>query len=369
MKKLLYLCLIGSLCLFFASCTEKESASSSPLKAISQQDIKVGFVYFYPPSKSTYIMAHDRARTTLAKELGVETVVGPLAIGKDQTIASIEHLVEEGCNVIYAVSDTHAQGIVEAAKNHPDIYFGHASGNIHSDNLSTYRGKNFEARYLTGVVAGMNTKTNRIGYVASMPIPEVIRGINAFALGVQSMNKNAKIEVMWLNTWEDHQKEKQLAKDLAQNGADIITQHTDTIMPQLGAYESGAYSVSYNDPSVKDLLPNNYLTGILVNWSTFYIDDVQSIIEGRWKSRSYFEGIDKGMVELDDVNTSIVKNGTAHEVGLLERKFSRDDLMVFTGPIYDNKGKLQIREGKVATVDDLFSMNYFVENVVDNLQK
>ncbi len=367
MKKFILLCLIVSLSFLVFACKNDESSYSTIKKAIPANEIKIGFVYFYPPNKSSYIFLHEKARLKVEKNLQVETMVGEYAIGEAETLASIDGLIEQGCNVIYATSDAHSDGVILAAKKYPHIIFGHSNGLVQLENLTIFRPKTYEARYLSGLIAGMATKSNKIGYIASMPIPEVVRGINAFALGVMEKNKDAIIEVSWVNSWYDNEKERELTLDLIADGIDIISQHSDSSMPQLTAHEKNVLSIPYNNPAIKYQLEDTYLTGVVINWANFYLDDVSHIINGTWKSRIFNEGISKNIVKLDTINTSVIRINFAEEVGKVSSDMKYEDFEVFTGPIYDNEGNLRLSPGKVMDKEQLFMMDFFNSNVIDNL--
>ncbi len=344
-----------------AEAAPAESAESAH-KAIAKEDIKVGFLYVGPIGDEGYSFAHDQGRKELETKLGVKTMYIENVPETADCEAQIRSLIDQGCNVIYATSFGHMKFIDAVAKENPDVYFGHATGFMTADNMSNYMGRIYEARYLSGIAAGLNTKNGKIGYVAAMKTAEVIRGINAFTLGVRSVNPTATVEVKWTNSWYDPAVEKATAVDLLNNGCDMIAQHCDTTGPQVAAQEKGAKCIGYNAPTLS-AAPKAYLTAPLFHWGTFYVNDVQSIIDGTWKSQSYWEGIKSGMVSLDKLSENCVA-GTKEKVEEAQAKIVDGSLFVFTGEIKDNEGKVKVAAGEKMTDEQLLAFDWFVEGVI-----
>jgi len=185
--------------------------------------------------------------------------------------------------MIFTTSFGHMDWTANMAKEFPDVIFEHCSGYTTGENMSAYFGRAYEMRYLSGIAAGLKTKTNKIGYVAAMPIPEVIRGANAFALGAKSVNPDATVEVKFTSSWYDPAAEKQLALDLINGGADVLGQHCDTTAPQQAAQEKGVFAVGYNAATL-DAAPDAYLTAPIWDWGKYYIAEVQKVLDGTWSS-------------------------------------------------------------------------------------
>jgi basic membrane protein A len=251
---------------------------------------------------------------------------------------------------------------LKVANDFPNVYFGHCSGYKRAENMSTYFGKVYQARYLSGIAAGYRTKANKIGYVAAYPIPEVIRGINAFTLGVQSVNPDATVEVIWTSTWYDPAVEKQGAIELLNKGCDVIAQHQDTTAPQIAAQERGAFAVGYN-VSTPNAAPKAYLTAPLFHWEVFYVDDVNHVIDGTWQSRAYWEGFSNGTVSLDDLTA----NNDPRAAGAVDK--ARDAIKAgtlepFTGPLSDQSGAVKVPGGIKMTDDEIWNMGWFVKGVI-----
>ena len=275
-------------------------------------------------------------------------------------------LIDQGCNVIFTTSYGYMEPTAEVAKEFPDIKFFHCSGYMRDENLSTYFGRIEEPRYLSGIVAGMKTKANKIGYVAAFEIPEVIRGINAFTLGVQSVNPDAKVVVRWSHTWIDAAKEKDVAVALLDEGCDVITQHNDSTAPQIAAEQRGAFAIGY-DLDVPDAAPKAYMTAPIFNWGPYYVDQVKAIQAGTWKSGDYWEGLKSGTVDLAPL-TSVAPEGAQAKVDEVRKKLEDGTFHPFTGPIVDQEGKTRVEAGKTLTDEEQLSCNWFVKGVEGKIE-
>jgi len=362
-KKVLSLMLV--LCMVFTlaaltGCQDKDKSTDDK--------IKVGFIYVGPKNDGGWTEAHDIARQEMEKELGVETVYKEsVPEEKGECAKQIENLISQGCNVIFTTSYGFMEATVEKAKEHPDVKFFHCSGDQRLDNLSTYFGRIEEPRYLSGIVAGLKTKSNKIGYVAAMQIPEVIRGINAFTLGVQSVNKDAKVIVKWSNTWIDETLEKEAAIALLDEGCDVIAQHNDSTAPQLAAQERGAFAIGY-DLDARDVATKAYMTAPVFNWAPYYIDQVKAIMDGTWKSSDYLGGMKEGVVDLAEL-TENAPEGAKEKVEEVEKQIVDGKFTIFKGPLKDQSGTIRVEEGKEMTADEIWNMNWFIEGVEGKLDK
>lgn len=354
-----------------SSASDKDSSSSasageSTMKAISKEDLKVGFIYIGTINDEGYTQAQDQGRLAL-NDMGIETMYQESVPENADCEKAIRDLIDQGCNVIYSTSFGFMESTVKVAEDFPEVYFGHCSGYQKADNLSTYFGKIYQARYLAGIVAGKKTETNKIGYVAAMQIPEVIRGINAFTLGVQSVNPDATVQVVWTGTWYDVAIEKQAALELLNSGCDVMAQHQDSTATQIAAQEKGAFAIGYNT-STPNAAPDAYLTAPLFHWSKFFVDDVQKIMDGKWTSRAYWEGLDAGMVSLDDLSANCAE-GTDKAVKTAQDKIISGDLEPFTGPISDQDGEVKVPKGTTMTDDEIWNMGWFVKGVIGTIDE
>ncbi|QGU94234.1 BMP family ABC transporter substrate-binding protein [Clostridium bovifaecis] len=330
---------------------------------LSAKDVKVGFLYVGPVGDEGYTYAHDQGRLYMEKELGLQSSIIKESVKEDDAEVQnvIESMIDQGANVIVGTSFGFMDGMEKASKEHPDVKFMHCSGYKTAENMSNYFGRMYQARYLSGIVAGIKTKSNTIGYVGAFEIPEVVRGINAFTLGVRSVNPKAVVKVKWTNTWYDPAKEKEAAKALLDEGADVIAQHQDTAGPQQAAEEKGAFSIGYNT-NMESKAPKAYMTSAVWNWGPYYVEQIKAIMDGTWKSESYWKGLEAGIVDL----APLTKNAPA---GAEEKvKQAKEDIMsgknkIFVGPLKDNKGAEKVAKDKVMSDEELLKFDWFVEGV------
>lgn len=338
------------------------------LQAIKKEDLKIGFMYVGDAYDGGYSQAHEEGRLQMMQEIGLtddQVIVVENVPESAECAEQARNLIDQGCNVIYANSFGHMDHIKAVADEYPNVYFCHATGYTRTENMTTYMGRIYEARYLAGIVAGLQTKTNKIGYVAAMPIAEVVRGINAFTLGVQSVNPNATVEIYWLNTWYDGTLEKTAALELLNKGCDVMAQHCDSPAPQIAAEEKGVWAIGYNR-STADVAPKAYLTAPLFHWGAYYTANVKTIMDGTWKSEDFWQGLNSGVVSLDTL-TSLVAPGIAEKVAEAEAAIKDGSLVIFSGEIYDNQGNVKVAAGQTLTDADLTSMNWLVKGVIGSV--
>lgn len=362
MKKLgsIIIAVIMVLSTMLVGCKDGTTSGSSNTK--SNKEIKVGFMYVGPVGDGGFTYSHDQGRKYLEKETGVKTIAKESVKEDKAEVAKVcEDLINQGCNVIVGTSLGFMDGMAESAKKHSDVKYLHCSGYTTSKNMSTYFGRMYQVRYLSGIVAGMKTKTNKIGYVGAYEIPEVVRGINAFTLGVQSVNKNAVVKVEWTHTWYDPAKEKEAAKALISGGVDVIAQHQDTAGPQQAAEEAGISSIGYNT-SMKDKAPHAYMTAPIWNWGPYYVRQIKAIQAGTWKSESYWGPMSDGVVALDEL-TSNAPAGAKEAVEKAKADIVSGKNKIFQGPIKDQSGNVKIKEGQVMTDAEMLKFDWFVQGV------
>ncbi len=330
--------------------------------------IKVGFIYIGPVGDAGWTYAHDKGRKYLEKHVsGVETVYLESVPEGAEAATAIENLIAMGCKVIFTTSYGYMDATLKVAEKYPKIVFEHCSGYKRAKNVGTYFGRMYQARFLTGIVAGMMTKKNLIGYVAAHPIPEVIRGINAFTLGVRAVNPKATVKVVWTNTWYDPATEKEAALSLLDAGCDIIAQHQDSPAAQQAAQQRGAYSIGYNSDMHK-FAPKAQLTAAVWHWGIVYTYIVKEVINGTWKSEDIWWGLKKGIIGLAPFGP-MVPESVKQKVKEYKQKITSGKLKVFAGPIKDQKGKVIVPTGKVASDKELLGMSYFVQGVRGSLPK
>ena len=325
------------------------------------EEFKVGFVYVGSPGDGGFTYSHDQGRKYLEEKLpDIKTEVIENVADADAAQA-ITQLAEGGCKLIFTTSFGFMDPTIEVAKKYPDVVFMHCSGYKTADNVGTYFGRMYQGRYLSGMVAGEMTESNLIGYVAAFPIPEVIRGIDAFTLGVRSVNPDANVKVVWTNTWFDPAAEKEAANALLDAGADIIAQHQDTSGPQVAAEEAGKYSIGYHS-DMSTLAPKAVLTSSVWDWGEYYVKTVKSVQDGTWKTGRYWGPMSDGVVKLAPYSDKVPKEVQA-KVEAAQEKILAGEWDVFTGPIKDQEGNVKIAEGAKLTDDEMENLNWFVEGV------
>lgn len=341
-------------------------------KGIAKENIKVGVLHISDPAEgSGYSYTHDIGIQGMQENLGLSDsqIVRKLNIDDGDAKAvekALQECVDEGCNVIFTTSWGYMKPTADMAEKYPDVYFSHGTGYMsNGKNFNNYFGRIYQARYLSGIVAGMNTKTNKIGYVAAQDSTnsEVTGGIDAFALGVYSVNPDAVIHVKVTNSWYDPAAEKAATEKLLAMGCDVMSQHCDTPYPQTLAQEKGVYGIGYNSDMSKET-PKSCLCSVIWNWSAYYTSAVKSIIDGTWDGSNYYGGMSEGLVEITDLADFCVK-GTQEKVDdasllILSGKFN-----VFDGVMQTNDGKTVGEAGK--TLDDATitgGINWYYKNVV-----
>jgi len=269
--------------------------------SIAVEPFKVGFVYVGPIGDHGWTYMHDKGRQAIEKEFGpmVETVyVENVKYGPDAERV-IRSMAQEGVDMIFATSFGYMEQMLKVANEFPDVYFEHATGYKTAPNMSAYSSRFYEGRYIQGVIAGTMSKAGKAGYIASFPIPEVIRGINSFYLGATSVNPDFDIDIVWVNTWYDPGKEADAAKVLMSEGADIITQHTDSPAPLQTAQQAGVMGFGQASDQIK-FAPKAQLTAILDVWDSYYISRVRAGMDGTWTESNTWGGMDTGMVQMAD---------------------------------------------------------------------
>jgi basic membrane protein A len=334
----------------------------------AEKKVKVGFIYIGPAKDGGWSEAHDKGRQYLVEKLGVETVVKESVPEGPDCVKVINDMVDQGCNIIFATSFGFMDYVVEGAKNHPDVKFMHCSGYKMSDNMGVYFGRMYQPRYLSGIVAGLKTKTNKIGYVAAFEIPEVLRGINAFTMGVRSVNPDATVSVKWTHTWVDAPRAKEAAKALLNEGCDVLAQHQDAPGPQVAAEEAGVWSVGYN-LDMTSIAPKAHMTSPVWNWGPFYVEQVQAVIDGTWEPVNYWGGMEDPVISLSPL-TENAPEGAQEAVDKAKTDILSGENKIWTGPIKDNQGVVRVPEGVTLTDEQLTSteFNWLVEGVIGKVE-
>ncbi|WP_127492279.1 BMP family ABC transporter substrate-binding protein [Paenibacillus glycanilyticus] len=362
MKKLIMVA-AAALLVFTAACSKETKTNSTDARAVASGDQtkpRVAFVYLGVPGDGGWTYEHDQGRKMMEKELGLTaTTVENVPEGADAERV-FEELAEKN-DIIFGTSFGYMDAMVAVAKKHPNVKFLHASGYKTADNLGTYLGKEYQSAYLVGMAAGKMTKNNHLGYVGAYPIPEVIYTINAFALGVQSVNPEAKVDVVWSNTWFDPTAERQAATSLLDKGVDVLAAYQDSPASIQAAAERGVWGIG-NDSDMSKYAPDYYISNPKWNWGPYYVQTVKAIMDGTWKSESYFGSMKDGITDIAPFGKNVPQDVKdlveAKKKEILEGSFD-----VFNGPIADQSGTEKVPQGKEMTVDEILNMNWFVKGI------
>lgn len=330
---------------------------------LANKTTKVGLLLNGSRSDRSFSQAHYEALESLQDELKLEIVCRenvPADCYKD-----IESLIrDKGCEIIVGVSYGFGESMKKAAEEHPNVYFLHATGTGHSSNLSSFFGRMYQARYLSGIVAGRRTETGAIGYVAAFPIPEVIRGINAFALGVRSIRPDAQVYVRYCNSWTEDKAAGEAFRNLMDSHPDIDTMalHTDSLSPHWEAEKQGVWSIGYNLDN-SDEFPKTYLTACIWKWNVCYRKEILSCLQGKFHGSHEWMNMEEGIVSLSEF-TENVKPETKQEVLEANMKMRSRQFDVFYGPIKDNLGNLRVGAGESMSDSEMLNgFDWCVEGV------
>jgi basic membrane protein A len=336
--------------------------------ALAAEKLKVGFIYVGPVGDFGYSYQHDQGRQAMAKALGDKVETTFLEnVPENDSERSIEQLARTGHKLIFTTSFGFMEPTLKVAKKYSNVKFEHATGFKRAANVSTYSARFYEGRYVIGQIAGKMTKSNTIGYIAAFPIPEVVSGINAFYLGAKSVNPDVKLKIIWANTWFDPGKEAEAAKALLAQGADILSQHTDSAAPLQEAEKAGKFGFGQASDQIK-FAPKAQLTAIVDDWSEYYIDRTKAVLDGTWKSTDTWHGMKEGMVVMapyknmpDDVKALAEKTQAGIKDG---------SILPFACPVVDQSGKtVECKGGKTLDDGQILSMNWYVKGIEGSVPK
>jgi simple sugar transport system substrate-binding protein len=332
--------------------------------------LKVAFVYVGPVADGGWSYQHNLGRLALEKQYGPQIATTYVESVPETADAErvIRQLAAKDYALIFATSFGYMEPTLKVAKLFPKVHFEHASGYKSAANVVTYEARFYEGAYLLGVLAGRTTKSNTLGFVGSFPIPEVIRNIDAFTLGARSVNPKIHTKVVWVDTWYDPGKERQSAEALAGLGSDVIAQNTDSPASIQLAQEKGIYAFSIDSDMTK-YGPKSHLTGTTEDWSGYYIQETQKVLDGSWTGmRQARWGLKEGMVVMAPLNPAIppeaVKVFEQKKKGLID-----GTLNPFKGPLKDNTGTIKLAEGATMPVGEFMSINWYVQGIDGSVPK
>lgn len=334
-----------------------------PLHAQKAEPLKVGFLYVAPLADAGWVRQHEEGRLAVQSALDgrVKTsYVENVAEGPDAERV-LRDLVATGHKLIFTPSFGYMEPTLKVARDFPDVKFESITGYKTAANVAAANARYYEGRYLAGIAAGRMTKGNVAGYVAGFPIPEVLQGINAFTLGMRSVNPQAQVKVVWINAWFDPGKEREAAMSLMDQGADVLAFHTATTAVMAAAQERGKLAVAYHS-DMRKVAPDAQLVAVTHQWGEYYKQRTRAALDGSWKPQNVWGGVKEGMIRVGYFGTKVPK-AVQDEVLARQKDIAAGKLKPFAGPIADNGGKAVIAKGQVLTDEQILTMDYLVSGV------
>jgi basic membrane protein A and related proteins len=335
--------------------------SASPVAV--NEPLKVGFVYLGPVGDFGWTYAHDLGRRDMEANLNdkVKTTFVENVNEGVEAERVIRQLALDGNKLIFTTSFGYMNPTIKVAKDFGDVIFENCAGYKRAANVGTYLGRFEEPRYLIGMIAGKMTKSNVVGFIGAYPIPEVIRGINAFTQGIKLTNPQAKVKVLWVESLYDPAKEREAAIALINSGADVLTQHTDSNAIVQLAEEKGIYAFGYNSDMSK-FAQTAHLTSIINKWGKFYTDKALAVMDNTWKSQNVWDGISAGMVDISPMN-QVIPVDVQQLVNVKRDEFILGTAHPFDGTVKDQKGVVRVPKGKVLEDRAQLAMDWYVEGI------
>ncbi|MFZ4285508.1 BMP family ABC transporter substrate-binding protein [Variovorax sp. HJSM1_2] len=344
--------------------------AQTPTASKTAEPLKVAFVYVAPLGNAGWVHQHDLGRQELQRALGDKvktTYVENVAEGPDAERV-IRDLAQQGNKLIFTPSFGYMEPTLKVAKEFPDVKFESITGYKTAPNVATANARYYEGRYLAGVAAGRMSKSHVAGYVAGFPIPEVLQGLNAFTLGMRSVDPKAQVKVIWLNAWFDPAREREAAMTLFNQDADVVTLHTATNAVMVAAQERGKFAVAYHS-DMRNVAPDAQLVAVTHEWGGYYTQRARAVLDGSWKSGNVWGGVKQGMIRVGDFGSK-VPPAVQKEVLARQQDIASGKLHPFkagANGIHDNSGKQVVAPGSTLADADILQMNWLVEGVVGKL--
>jgi basic membrane protein A and related proteins len=341
--------------------------AQSPTKIT--EPIKAGFVYVSPITEAGWTKQHDEGRKAVERALGDKvktTFVADVPEGADAERV-IRDLAQQGNQIIFTPSFGYMEPTLKVAKEFPNVKFESVTGFKTAPNVAASNARYYEGRYLAGIAAGRMTQTNVAGYVAGFPIPEVLQGINAFTLGMRSVNPQATVKVVWINAWFDPPKEREAAMALFNQDVDVIAFHTGSTAVMAAAQERGKMAVAYHS-DMRKIGPDAQIIAVTHQWGDYYTARIQAALSGSWKSGNVWGGVKDGMIRVGDFGPKVPK-AVQDEILTKQKAVGSGQLKPFTGPITDNEGKLVLPAGQSLSDAQILNMNYLVQGVLGRVSR
>ncbi len=370
---------VGALAVLGASalvaCSKKEEPAPAPVAAPAStapapmaaasapEPLKAAWVYIWTAGDAGWTFAHDLGKKEVEKEFGDKvktTIVEKVPEGADAERV-IRDLATQGNKIIFATSFGYMEPMLKVAAEFPDVKFEHATGYKMAPNMGIYDSKFYEVAYMAGIVAGKMTKTNTIGFVGSFPIPEVLRNINAYELGAQSVNPKVKLKVVWVSTWSDPPKEGDAAQSLINGGADVLLQNTDSTAALQTAEKNGKYAFGW-DSDMSSFAPKAHLGSAIANWGPIYVKEVKDVMDGTWKSERIVWGVKEGVNDFVKIN-DVVPADIKAKIEEVKAGMKAGTFEVFTGPIMGADGKEHLAKDMKADQDWKDKVDFYVKGV------
>jgi simple sugar transport system substrate-binding protein len=347
-------------------CGKKEEAkpAAAPAAAAKAEPLKIAFAYVGPVGDGGWTFAHDNARKALEKEFGDKISTSYVENVPESADAErvIRDMVGQGNKLVFGTTFGYMEPMLKVAADTPDVKFEHATGYKQAPNMRTYDSRTYEGAYMAGVIAGKMTKSNTLGVVASIPIPEVIRNINSFTLGAQSSNPKVKTKVVWVNEWFNPPKETEAATSLINGGADVLFQNTDSPAVLKTAQDKGKRAFGW-DSDMTAYGPKAHLASAVINWTPYYINATRQALEGKWASNgNTWSGVKDGAIDIVSIAEDVPAE-TKAKVAEVKKGLTDGSFAIWKGPLVDNAGKEVLKAGEVADDKFLSGVNFYVKGV------
>jgi len=347
-------------------CGKKEEAKPAvaPAASAKAEPLKIAFAYVGPVGDGGWTFAHDNARKALEKEFGDKISTSYVENVPESADAErvIRDMVGQGNKLVFGTTFGYMEPMLKVAADTPDVKFEHATGYKQAPNMRTYDSRTYEGAYMAGVIAGKMTKSNTLGVVASIPIPEVIRNINSFTLGAQSSNPKVKTKVVWVNEWFNPPKETEAATSLINGGADVLFQNTDSPAVLKTAQDKGKRAFGW-DSDMTAYGPKAHLASAVINWTPYYINATRQALEGKWASNgNTWSGVKDGAIDIVSIAEDVPAD-TKAKVAEVKKGLTDGSFAIWKGPLVDNAGKEVLKAGEVADDKFLSGVNFYVKGV------
>ena len=341
----------------------------SQTKPSAGEPVKAGFVYVSPITDAGWTKQHDEGRKAVEAALGAgvkTTFVENVPEGADAERV-IRDLARQGNQIIFTPSFGYMEPTLKVAKEFPEVKFESITGYKTAPNVATANARYYEGRYLAGIAAGRMSQSGVAGYVAGFPIPEVLQGINAFTLGMRSVNPKAEVKVVWLNAWFDPPKERDAAMALFNQNVDVIAFHTGSTAVMAAAQERGKLAVAYHS-DMRSVAPDAQIVAVTHQWGDYYTRRIRAVADGSWRTGNVWGGVKEGMVRVGDFGPKVPR-AVQQEVLARQKDIAAGRLKPFAGPIVDNEGHEVVPKGRAMTDEQILNMNFLVSGVQGRIAK